>query len=82
LEHKVGAKMKYPANTKDAKRMAKNKFRNSQFFRPFYQNNLHIKILQFASNEWPKDEEKIKHKTTMETKQKKVSNGAAKIGVS
>jgi len=25
LEHKVGAKMKYPAHTMDAKRMAKNK---------------------------------------------------------
>jgi len=32
LEHKVGAKMKYPASTMDAKRMAKNRFRNSQFF--------------------------------------------------
>jgi len=65
LEHKVGAKMKYLASTMDPKRMALNKFRNSQFFRPFYQNKLLTKILQFAPNEWPKDEKKIKHKTTM-----------------
>jgi len=63
--------MKYPASTMNAKRMAKNKFRNSQFFRPFYRNILHTKILQFEPNEWPKVEKKIKHKTTMETKQNK-----------
>ena len=43
--------MKYPASTMNAKRMAKNKFRNSQFFRPFYRNILHTKILQFEPNE-------------------------------
>ena len=68
MEHKVDDKMKYPTSTMDAKRMAKNKFRNTQFFRPFYQKILYTKTLQFAPNDWPKDEEKIKHTNTMETK--------------
>jgi len=70
LEHKVGAKMKYPASTMDAKRWPKQVLELT-ILRPFYQKILHTKIFQFAPNEWPKDEEK-KNGTKLQCKQSKI----------